>query len=99
MSIWVPRAADGPARPDRAALAFQRIVEAHRDLQPFRRPVDRLQRALDLGHVGGACTQEELAAAAAQRAPGLDQGLQRRQHLVDGPVAERDDFKGLLRDM
>jgi hypothetical protein len=43
------------------------------------------------------CAQKQLAATAAQGGAGLEERAQHGQHLLDGAVLERNDFKGLLR--
>ena len=70
---------------------------SHRDLQAPRRAVDGLERAPDLGDVGGTRAQEELPSAAAQGAARLDERLESGQDLLDRPVAQRNDFKSVLR--
>ena len=83
---------------DAAALARQRVVEAHRDLQPAQRLVHRGKRPLDLGGVRRARAQEELPTTTRERAVRLKERLKRRQHLLDRLMSQLNDFKRLLRE-
>jgi len=89
-------ASDSAARLDTLASGLERVIEAHRDLQAPQRPVDRLQRALDLGQVRRARPHDELSGLPGKRAAGLDERLQCRKHLVDRPVPQRNDLQRLL---
>ena len=77
----------------RAAFLDQVLADA--DLQLTRRPVERRQHLADLRRVGARRAQEQLVALAGQRAAGLDQRLQHRQHLVGRAEAQVDDLDGL----
>src|SRR6185503_14691904 len=70
--------ADPAARFDRLPREFARIVETHQDLQVSRGAVDGLQRAPDLGDIGGTRAHDELALLPGERAARLEQGPQRR---------------------
>jgi len=90
-------AADAPARFKAPERRLARLVEAHRDLQPPQRPIERLQREAQVGQVGRARAHDELAALPGEQRAGLEQRPQRWKHLLCRAMTERNDFQGVFR--
>src|SRR5712671_5902407 len=90
--------ADPAARFQPFPRCLANLVEAHGDLQAPQRTVDRLERAANIGDIRRARPQEELSLLPGQRAAGLQQRPERREHLLYGGMLERNDLERILRE-
>ena len=81
---------------DLAMMKAGRPGEADRNQEPAQRGVDRRQRLPDLFEILGAGAHDQLVRATGQNAAGLEQGLQRRQHLLERAMVQRKDLHALL---